>query len=40
MTKLTKNRKAAISLLEKDKLYTLKEATVLVKEITKTKFDA
>jgi len=29
-----------ISLLEKDKLYTLKEATVLVKEITKTKFDA
>ncbi len=40
MTKLTKNRKAAVSLLEKDKLYTLKEASVLVKEITKTKFDA
>jgi len=40
MTKLTKNRKAALSLLEKDKLYTLKEASVLVKEMTKTKFDA
>ncbi len=40
MTKLTKNRKAAFDLLEKDKLYTLKEASALVKEITKTKFDA
>jgi large subunit ribosomal protein L1 len=40
MTKLTKNRKAAVDLLEKDKLYTLKEASVLVKEMTKTKFDA
>lgn len=40
MTKLTKNRKAALSLLQKDKLYTLKEASVLVKEMTKTKFDA
>jgi len=40
MTKLTKNRKAAVGLLEKDKLYTLKEASVLVKEMTKTKFDA
>jgi large subunit ribosomal protein L1 len=40
MTKLTKNRKASLTNLEKDKLYTLKEASVLVKEMTKTKFDA
>lgn len=40
MTKLTKSRKAALELLEKDKLYSLKEASVLVKEITKTRFDA
>jgi large subunit ribosomal protein L1 len=40
MTKLTKNRKLALENLEKDKLYTLKDASVLVKEITKTKFDA
>jgi large subunit ribosomal protein L1 len=40
MTKLTKNRKAALEKLDKDKLYTLKEASSLVKEMTKTKFDA
>jgi large subunit ribosomal protein L1 len=40
MTKLTKNRKLALEKIEKDKLYTLKEASVLVKEMTKTKFDA
>jgi len=40
MTKLTKNRKASLELLNKEKLYTLKEASVLVKEMTKTKFDA
>ena len=40
MTKLTKNRKAAIEKLDMDKLYTLKEASVLVKEITTPKFDA
>lgn len=40
MTKLTKNRKAALTLLEKEKLYTLKEASVLVREMTRTKFDA
>jgi large subunit ribosomal protein L1 len=40
MTKLTKNRKAALEKLNQDKLYTLKEASVLVKEMTKTKFDA
>ena len=40
MTKLTKNQKFALEKLEKDKLYTLKEASALVKEMTKTKFDA
>jgi large subunit ribosomal protein L1 len=40
MTKLTKNRKTALEKLDQDKLYTLKEASVLVKEMTTTKFDA
>ncbi len=40
MTKLTKNQKFALELVDKNKLYTLKEASSLVKEITKTKFDA
>jgi len=40
MTKLTKNRKAVLDLVDKEKSYTLKEASVLVKELTKTKFDA
>jgi len=40
MTKLTKNRKLAFEKLEKDRLYTLKEASALVKEVTTTKFDA
>ncbi len=40
MTKLSKNRKAALSKLEKERLYTLKEASQLVKEMTTTKFDA
>jgi len=40
MTKLTKNRKDALEKLDKERLYTLKEASVLVKEMTKTKFDA
>jgi len=40
MTKLTKNQKFALDKLDKDKLYTLKEASSLVKEMTKTKFDA
>jgi large subunit ribosomal protein L1 len=40
MTKLTKNRKAALELIEKDRLYTLKEASALVKKISKAKFDA
>ncbi|HUX55520.1 MAG TPA: 50S ribosomal protein L1 [Bacteroidales bacterium] len=40
MTKLTKNQKFALETLDKNKLYTLKEASSLVKDITKTKFDA
>jgi len=40
MTKLTKNQKSALEKLEKDRLYTLKEASSLVKDITTTKFDA
>jgi large subunit ribosomal protein L1 len=40
MTKLTKNQKFAQAKLQKDKLYTLKEASSLVKEMTTTKFDA
>jgi len=40
MTKLTKNQKFALEKLDKDKLNTLKEASSLVKEMTKTKFDA
>ena len=40
MTKLTKSQKLAVEKLDKNKLYTLTEASSLVKEITKTKFDA
>jgi large subunit ribosomal protein L1 len=40
MTKLTKNQKSALEKIEKERLYTLKEASALVKEITTTKFDA
>jgi large subunit ribosomal protein L1 len=40
MTKLTKNQKFALEKLDKDKLYTLKEASALVKQMTRTKFDA
>ena len=40
MTKLTKNRKLALEKIENDRLYTLKEASVLIREISKTKFDA
>ncbi len=40
MTKLTKNQKFALEKLDRNKLYTLKEASALVKEMTKTKFDA
>jgi large subunit ribosomal protein L1 len=40
MTKLTKNQKLAAEKIDRNKLYTLTEASSLVKEITKTKFDA
>ena len=40
MTKLTKNQKLALGKIEKDRFYTLTEASALVKEITTTKFDA
>lgn len=40
MGKLTKNQKLAFSKIEAGKLYTLSEASTLVKEITTSKFDA
>jgi len=40
MSKLTKNRKLALEKLDKDQLYTIGEASGLVKEMTTTKFDA
>lgn len=40
MSKLTKNQKLALSKVEPGKMYSLKEACELVKEITTTKFDA
>src|SRR5690554_3211877 len=40
MGRITKNKKASLEKLEKGKLYTIDEATELVKEITFTKFDA
>ncbi|QCW99233.1 50S ribosomal protein L1 [Aggregatimonas sangjinii] len=40
MAKLTKNQKEAYAMIEQDKLYSVDEASVLVKEITKAKFDA
>ncbi len=40
MTKLTKNQKLALEKLNKEKLYSLTEASTLVKEISKTKFDS
>ncbi|MBP1639870.1 MAG: ribosomal protein [Bacteroidetes bacterium] len=40
MSKLTKNQKLANSKVEPGKAYSLKEAALLVKEISTTKFDA
>lgn|SRR5690554_2564462 len=40
MATLTKKRKAALEKIENDKLYTLKEAASLVKELSTTNFDA
>ena len=40
MSKLTKNQKSVADKVEAGKMYTLKEATEMVKDITTTKFDA
>ncbi len=40
MAKLTKKQKEARAKIEKDKLYSVDEASVLVKDITNAKFDA
>ena len=40
MTKIAKNRKAALSKIDRNKLYLVTEAAQLIKEITTTKFDA
>ena len=40
MGRITKNKKASLEKLEKGKLYTIDEASQLVKDITFTKFDA
>jgi len=40
MAKVTKNKKAALEKLEAGKVYELREAAKMVKEITFTKFDA
>ena len=40
MAKLTKNKKSVLDKVEHEKLYTLAEASKLVKEITTTKFNA
>jgi len=40
MAKLTKKQKEAQSKIEKDKLYSVTEASALIKEITNTKFDS
>jgi len=40
MAKISKKRKQALEMVEKGKVYTLQEASDLVKKITTTKFDA
>ena len=40
MGRITKNKKASLEKLEKGRIYTLEEASSLIKEITFTKFDA
>ena len=40
MAKLTKKQKEARAKVDPKNIYTLKEASALVKEITNTKFDA
>ena len=40
MAKLTKKQKEAVAKIDRSKLYTIEEASQLIKEITKTNFDA
>lgn len=40
MARLTKNQKEAVAKIDKDKLYSVDEASAIIKEITNTKFDA
>ncbi len=40
MARLTKKQKEAVSKIEKDKLYSVQEASALIKEVTNTKFDS
>lgn len=40
MSKIFKNRKSVLSKYDKEKTYSLKEASSIVKDITSTKFDA
>ena len=40
MGKISKNRKVSESKIDKTKLYSLDEASALIKEISTTKFDA
>ena len=40
MAKLTKNQKEAVSKIDNSKVYSIEDASALIKEITKVKFDA
>jgi len=40
MARLTKKQKEAVAKIDKDKLYSVDEASAIIKEITNTKFDA
>ena len=40
MARLTKKQKEAVAKIEKGRIYSVKEASALIKEITNTKFDA
>ena len=40
MASITKNRKAALSQYDREKLFTIKEAASIIKKITNVKFDA
>ncbi len=40
MARLTKKQKEAVAKIDKDKLYSVEDASALIKEITNTKFDS